>query len=529
MPPLRGPAVLLLLAGLPGTAAAQVVPDAWTVPRGALRVSLSPRYLSWDHVFDAQGDEAILGRFLQADSLGAAMLPTIRDAERAARILSGDSTYQMNAGAFRPNLDADVRFIPLRLQLGLTDRITFTAGVPIVLTTMNAAPRLDSTEANVGLNPGASDAAQVIGSLETAIADLSMRITAGDFGCPGSMQCAEAEALLERARTARDATALLFGAATTGVVDPEFPGVVPPFAPVAGSTVATAIATELQAISDALTALGASPLGSTELLFPEARADTAALGTVLGDPRYGYDGSPLETTKLVRRLGDLEVGLRIAVLRAASIRGVLSSTVRLPTGQRADPDDFLQIAAGDRQLDVEIGGELALEPGNTVALWLGGSYNLQLRDQLTRRVTPPDTPLPLATTRALVDRNLGDELRLSAYPSVRLTDRFRVFTTVAYYRKGADRFPGNEVLEPLTEMERLSYGGGIWYRTPANAATGQLPLEAGLVYRAAFSGSGGFTPKTRGVEFSLRLYFGLWGAPPSSTPPSPPSQSSRQD
>lgn len=504
-----------LLATVPTALPAQVVPDAWTVPRGALRVSLSPHYLNWDRVFTADGGEAILGRFLETDSLGGSVLPTVRDAQGAVRALTGDSTYRMTAGAFRANLDADLRHIPLRFQLGLTDRITLSVGVPIVLTTMNAAPRLDSTGANAGINPGPAGAAALLNELESAITALSGRIAAGDFGCPAGTQCDQARDVLLRAMTTRDLVAVLFGAGTAGVVEPAFAGVAPAFAPLAGSDAAAAIAAELQDLSSALTALGTPGLTATALPFPESAADTAGLTTVLTDPTYGYAGQPLETTKLTRRLGDVEVGLRVGVLRAASARAVLSSTVRLPTGQRADPDDFLQIPAGDRQLDIEIGGELALEPGNTVALWLGGSYNLQLSDRLTRRVAPPDTPLPLAATSRLVDRNLGDELRLSAYPSIRLTERFRVFTTVAYYRKGADRFPGNEVLEELTAMERLSYGGGLWYRAPADAETGKLPLEAGLVYRAAFSGNGGLTPKTSGVEFSLRLYYRLWGAPPA--------------
>jgi hypothetical protein len=61
-------------------------------------------------------------------------------------------------------------------------------------------------------------------------------------------------------------------------------------------------------------------------------------------------------------------------------------------------------------------------------------------------------------------------------------------------------------------MERVSYGGGIWYRAEPDRQAGRLPLEAGLIYRAAYSGNGGFTAKTSGVEFSLRLFFGLWGS-----------------
>lgn len=497
------PFALLVSAvvSMPLPVTGQVVPDAHTVPGGVLRVSLSPRYTRWDHVFDTSGVAVRLGRFLETDSLGTSLFPPLRDAERAVRTLTGDSTYRMTAGAFRPNLDADVRFIPLRFQVGLTDRITLTAGLPIVSTTMNVTPQLDSSDANVGVHPGLTDQAQLLlADLDAAIADLSARIAAGEFGCPGGASCGAAQEVLDRARATRDALGALMDA------NPRHP-----FAPLAGSDAGQAVAATLAMLRDDLTTLGAPTLSDTVLGLPEARADTAGLNGILTDPAYGFAARPFETTKLTRRLGDLELGLRIGLLRTAAMRTVVTSLVRLPTGKLGRTDDLLDLAAGDKQLDLEFGFEAAIEPGNVLALWLGASYNLQFADRLSLRVTSPAQPLAPATTLREVDRDLGDVLRLSAYPSVRLTNRFRVFTTVAYFRKGADRYPGNETLELYTEMERLSYGGGIWYRVPADRSSGTQPIEAGLIYRAAFSGSGGLTPKTSGVEFALRLFYRLWG------------------
>jgi hypothetical protein len=119
-----------------------------------------------------------------------------------------------------------------------------------------------------------------------------------------------------------------------------------------------------------------------------------------------------------------------------------------------------------------------------------------------------------------VQRNLGDVIQLSAYPTIRLSNVFRVFGSVHYYRKGQDTFTypgpspdGAPALSPLeveTEMRALSYGGGIAYR--ADRTTGRaLPIEAGLNYRVAFSGSGGQTPKTSSMNLYLRLFFRAFG------------------
>ncbi len=63
-----------------------------------------------------------------------------------------------------------------------------------------------------------------------------------------------------------------------------------------------------------------------------------------------------------------------------------------------------------------------------------------------------------------------------------------------------------------TAMRRLSLGGGLYYHQERGQRGATLPVQAGVDYRAAFSGSGGLTPMSSSVNFYLRLFFRLLGS-----------------
>ena len=131
------------------------------------------------------------------------------------------------------------------------------------------------------------------------------------------------------------------------------------------------------------------------------------------------------------------------------------------------------------------------------------------------RIGPPESPLVPLSGRVLVSRNLGDVIQASAFPTLRLTDVFRVFGSINYYRKASDTYeiaavgsgglavnaPSSaEPLERESAMQAWSFGGGIAYRSDRSTTGRVLPIEAGLNYRSAFSGAGGLTPKTNSVQ-----------------------------
>ena len=63
-------------------------------------------------------------------------------------------------------------------------------------------------------------------------------------------------------------------------------------------------------------------------------------------------------------------------------------------------------------------------------------------------------------------------------------------------------------------MQSISLGAGIHFRSTGREGL-RLPVEAGVYYHAAYQGSGGFTPKTTGVSFYLRLFRRLFGGEPA--------------
>jgi hypothetical protein len=521
--------VIVLAVGTPAPLVAQF-PDAWIAPRGVLRIGFEPQYTNYGQRFDAAGVKQPLGTDFTDVAAGVRLVPTLYSPQIAIRSITGDSVYTMNTGAWQTTWEADIRRFPLNLQLGISSRLTFTASIPLVTTRSQVDFVVDSSDADQGWNQvtveagnaGASaQVQQLLTELEAGAAFVEGRIGAGDYGCPTSAQCDQARDLVDRTRRLTTDLTVLTGVAQDGS-DAE---ILPPFAPLSSSTAGQAILGVIQATSTELQSFGASGL-TTTLPLPGTRLSSDDVNAMLvNSAGLGYDAFPLEFVKYHLKLGDTEVGLRWGAVQRPGLRAVLIGIVRLPTGQRDVANNFVDIGTGDRQVDVVLGAEGAWEPGSVLAVNAEASYTLQLGDNLPRRITPHDRPIAILATQQDVARNLGDELRLGLYPALRLSQAFRVYGSVYYYRKGADGFsleggftvPPGQIqtdvsdLEFETSMSSVSVGGGIYYRATQGRDGPKLPIEAGIDYRAAFSGSGGQTPKSTSLYLYLRLYWRLWG------------------
>ncbi len=506
--------------------------DARLIPKGALRIDFSPHYTNYNFRFSLgtpglfDGTAEPLGTDLTVPLAGSNIFPTLAAADTAIQTFSGDPTYQINVGSFQTIRDADVRHFPFGFSLGLLDRLTLRVNIPIVTTRSQVTFTNDTTDANVGWNLAnenygtdtvgepypttAAQAAALISQLTTAISDVQAAIAAGNFGCPTGAGCDLARASVMRAQTLLDNLLAITGMAT---------GAHPvPFAPLAASAVGTALLAEIAAVASVLGALGATAVTATLPLPTDRLSANAINDTLLVGPDFA--AAPIAFNRQTK-FGDIEVGARLGLLMEPAVRTVLTATIRLPTGRPAQADNFVDIGTGDGQMDLEIGIEGALEPGSSVGISFAASYTLQLAHSLDRRVTTPDAPLVPVSFRARVDRKLGDVIRFSAYPTVRLSNVLRVFGSVHYYRKGRDSFsysgsapagaPAAALLETETEMRALSFGAGLAYRSDMTSTGRTLPIEAGLNYRSAFSGSGGLTPKANSMQLYLRLFYRLFG------------------
>ncbi len=502
--------------------------DARVLGRGQLQVGFLPSYGHYDTRFDSSGMMQPLGFYLSPDSAGSNVLPTISGAEAAVRNLTGDSTYRMNLGKLKLPLDADVRRFPFAFAVGITDWLTLGVRVPLVKTRVQGVLAVDSTGANVGWNQAtlaADNAAalaeilELLSQLDRAITWLQGQIAQGSYGCPSSLQCTNANALLLRAIRLRDNLAILTGQTGAAVA-------LPPVAPLATSAAGLAIRGEIKAVAESLAALGASFVTDT-LPLPTSPLDTAGVQAIVTHQEFGYDLRPLATMRRTYTIGDVEAFLRLGLLRGNHLRAVLTTGVRLPSGQRPYPVHVFNLGTGDRQVDVEGGLEFAWEPGS---LGFSGTalYTHQFADQLSMRWAPAERPIAPAAYEYLTDRKLGDVFRAAVYPSLTLSEGFRVYGSVYYFHKAADSYSLPATVDPLpgtpaaADMARgsggqsLSIGGGIAYRAtrPQRDTTGTrtaLPVEAGLSYQAAYSGSGGLVPKSTMLNLYLRFYYRLWG------------------
>ena len=188
---------------------------------------------------------------------------------------------------------------------------------------------------------------------------------------------------------------------------------------------------------------------------------------------------------------------------------------------------MFNLGTGDKQLDVSGGVELAWDPGR-LALSGTAIYTRQFADQLSWRWAPPERPIAPAAYQYLTDRRLGSVFQAAIYPSLKLSEGFRVYGSAYYWRKSADSYslpagvdpvPGTPAPEDVARGSggrSLSLGGGIAYRAtrPQRDTTGTrtaLPVEAGLSYQAAFSGSGGLVPKSTVLHLYLRFHARLFG------------------
>jgi hypothetical protein len=513
-----------LLLFVPLGAAAQVPEDASVLPKGRLRISLDPQRVFWDERFMPEGARERWTIDFEQDPFGTFAIPSLTPHETAIRSLTGLSTFSLSLGPSTLHAEADARWTPLRIELGLSDRLTVGVGVPIVKTRVRAGFSLDTAAASVGWNPTllqAGDAAglaayqALFAELNAAIIDLEANIAAGQYGCPTSPECAAAQDLLVRAR----AFEAEFGALVWGAGGGEQS----PFLPLARTEAANELAVRVSDLQAEFATL--SVPGFTQApAFPTDPLSTTAFQGFVGDPDFGIAGTQLVGIERWG-IGDAELRAKYLLLDRPWIRSAVTGVLRLPTGTLDDPDHFFDLASGDQQLDLEGQWHVDLRPLPEVAAGFSIRYVHQRSGTLVRRVTPHDRPIGSLVTKREVDRKLGDVLEISVVPSVFLAPVLDVYLYGGYRWKGTDRvqeagaadgvpFPA-EVAEINTGQTAWRVGGGLRYRPTRT-------LETGLIYISTLNGKGGLTPAASFTAITFRLYYTLFNRPAPEPPPTQP-------
>ena len=520
------PAALALVLTSPSAALAQAYDRDARIPRhGSLWIEFAPSWEIWSDKFGEDGarqplhsdyDGSIVNRLFPGVD------PLLADLNRDAMALGYDSLAAGDVSLGSTVYGAitrDIRTVPLGLSFGLFGRVAVDLSVPLVRGTVETSFAYDSTTA--GFVPSSTVFPSPDGyfsSFDAARSDLQALIEGGTLT---PEQEADAVELLDASGSYRDALAARVDA--DGLL------------PIAGSDAGTGMSGRYTDLSTGYESFG---LQLPEFALPDS-AQASDFQRMLGGSPIGLDS--LQTTVRGWAPGEIDIGLRVLLLdtfdpirpvdedrfratREPDLRGegirfrtTAGARLRLPLGDPdADPylvpSSPLQQPIGTGQTDVELGLWQDAQFGRW--LWVVGSlrYVLQLEDELVMRVATAGAPFAYAAQQRSVTRNLGDIFELRLSPRFRLNETLSLGIEYRWRSKGEDAYSGDGVPDPSplgagTGQTRHRLGIGGWYRTTPRYLAGiaNFPVEISVVWQGSIAGSGGLTPASDIMTFSLRV------------------------
>lgn len=494
MRPIRRLLPLLLSLTAPALGRGQAVPRADTPKRWTVRLTLDPTIAIWQDQFISDARRP-LGAAVTGDSVGAVQLPLLARLEQQVALAGDTNTFRANLGHALLGARAERRTTALGLEVGITDRLSIGASVPLVRVNVRAHFALDTTGSNLGANPRITtpDADTAYDAFFTqfdaALTALDGNIAAGGYGCPGSAQCAQAQALSASGHAVRDA----LRQAAAG-----------PLLPVAGSSGATAIDSNIARIQQELSANFGVVAFTHAFLSPANQLTEGAFAAVLQDSVVGFGASPFTDTRRSARFwaGDAEVQTRYRLIARPGYAATIGFLIRLPTGHQDSPHNFLDLSTGDHQTDLE--GQLTQELVVAHRLWLNLAIRAgQQRPGERERRVMADGGAAFLVPRAAWAKlawDPGDYVAVNFAPLYRFTPSFAGGFTVGYYGQGSDRYTFRSaqdsldlaarlgaptsaaVLDGQTAARQLRVGGAITYAGPR--------YETGVSVETAISGTG---------------------------------------
>ncbi len=537
---------LALLAVAGSTAHAQRVlgatDDATVLPRGMLRVTISPTWNRFHERFAdglgvaSRGSRESVAADVARDSLGPDRFPLLLPLQGGLQGLLGTTTgLPISLGRIDARYDATITRTPITVEYGLTRRIALGVVLPIVTTRteVSLVPNPGGVTGTVGLNPGFSNPTAQGTNLAvlTQLTSATQLLQQALQTCVGSMAASCTAINADRNR----AQALVQGANATAAGLLAVYGVASDrrgnrFAPVAGSALHTLVGTRLTTLAtDFATFLGAPTGGSSWIAGRPVGAPPIGyqdFQQILTDPAIGIAGDSLRSVQQ-RQFGDIEVGAKFVLLDAFGGRApqtvvpsglrarvAVGGTYRLATGLRDTVDNFADLASGDGQSDLEGRVFIDLLAGRRFWASVVARYALQQSDELTLRVPrAPHEPFPVAASKVLLRRNLGDAFSADVSPRWVLNDNLSFAGTWSFYRKGTDSYATTvagtdpSVLSLGTEQSWQRASLSLTYSTMAQyfQKRARTPMEVTISGGRTVSGRDG-APAQSVTMISMRVY-----------------------
>jgi hypothetical protein len=291
------------------------------------------------------------------------------------------------------------------------------------------------------------------------------------------------------------------------------------------------------------TGAGAGPCAGPAPVLPLACPNTRGFTTedvqqLLGSGLPGIPGFGFKRVEDFSDdgFGDITLGAKYQYLRTDDWRLAGTAGVRFPTGRQDDPDDLSDIywSTGAYALilrlyndylvsnlwkegSLAVSGPQILRPGDLL-LNFTFRYDWVLPDEATIRTGDPNS---LPTSRARVDRDLGDKFEFEVGGQYALWSGLSLSALYKYGFKLEDRVSGpngfpEHFAEKDTDSSEHIYIVQVRYSTLPLYMRGQFPIPVNVFvsYRDRFAGSGpsaGGSPsqvlKTRYIGVGLQIVF----------------------
>lgn len=491
-----GAAALVLAAG----AAHAQGPDARVLPRGIMEVGALGIYSGYNERFD--GGRQPLGPAFEAllqpraDSLVRRALGPLRSNLNGFFAATGAAvnTDDLSGGSVTALLSGDARDVPIRVALGLTNRITVDATLPV--SRRGTSVRGIFLEGGtIGVNP------------DTALNRRLLERAGATFGPLGG-------------------SALL---------------------PIEGTAAGDELRARLRAIDAA--AGDSLRLPTRVVSIPELLSDATRAGLL--SPAE-VDALTLGSGRTPFLIGDLELGARFRLAGNAPLwgipadsvfvrgfRAVAGARVRLPTGRLGKSLFLLEEPALRGHLGV--GGDVAADWFLSRRWWVTGSAETQILfgANVPRLAFTAGNPFPDTSQTRVIRRQPGALVAASVTPRYRLTNEFSFAGQYRFVAGGAVTYSGegSEFLGPIPGVQartahQLGFGASYTTVTAYAAGRAPFPIDVSLLYARTLAGTGGAPADTR-LEVGFRAYYPAFGrrraapATPAVAPATTPADTAR--